>query len=67
MDLYTIIFILFIILMLGIVMGFLFFIMWIDKKIDTRNRMGQSAYKPKPKKKKISNEEQTNVESEEKN
>ena len=50
MDLYTIIFILFIILVLGIIMGALFFIMWLDKKIDTRERMGQSAYKPKLKK-----------------
>ena len=50
MDLYIIIFILFIIVMLGIIMGALFFIMWIDKKIDKRERMGQSAYKPKPKK-----------------
>ena len=49
MDLYTIIFILFIILVLGIIMGALFFIMWLDKKIDTRERMGQSAYKPKQK------------------
>ena len=51
MDLYTLIFILFIILMLGIIIGVLFFVMWIDKKIDKRERMGQSAYKPKPKKK----------------
>jgi hypothetical protein len=50
MDLYTIIFILFIILVLGIIMGALFFIIWLDKKIDTRERMGQSAYKPKTKK-----------------
>ena len=51
MDLSTIIFILFIILVLGIIIGALFFIMWLDKKIDTRERMGQSAYKPKPKQK----------------
>ena len=50
MDLYTIIFILFVILVLGIIIGALFFIMWLDKKIDKRERMGQSAYKPKPKK-----------------
>lgn len=58
MDLYTIIFILFIILVLGIIMGALFFIMWLDKKIDTRERMGQSAYKPKPKK----NNQETKIE-----
>jgi hypothetical protein len=39
-------------------MGALFFIMWIDKKIDKRERMGQSAYRPKPKKK----EEQDEIE-----
>ncbi len=51
MDLYIIIFILFVIVMLGIIMGALFFVMWIDKKIDKRERMGQSAYRPKPNKK----------------
>ena len=49
MDLYTIVFILFIILMLGIICGVLFFIMWIDKKIDMKNRMGYSAYLKKKK------------------
>lgn len=44
MDVYTIVFILFIILMLGIIGGVLYFIMWIDKKIDMKNRMGYSAY-----------------------
>ena len=51
MDLYIIIFILFIIVMLGIIMGALFFIIWVDKKIDKKERLGQSAYRPKPKKK----------------
>lgn len=32
-------------------MGALFLIMWLDKKIDARERMGQSAYKPKQKEK----------------
>jgi hypothetical protein len=40
--------------MLGILGGVLYFIMWIDKKIDMKNRMGYSAYlkknKPKPEK-----------------
>lgn len=51
MDLYTIIFAAFIILTLGIIGGVLFFIMWIDKRIDMKNRMGYSAYlkKDKPK------------------
>ena len=54
MDIYTIVFILFIILMLGIIGGALLFIMWIDKKIDMKNRMGYSAYlkKKKPEKQK---------------
>ncbi|MBU1096822.1 MAG: hypothetical protein CVV23_01870 [Ignavibacteriae bacterium HGW-Ignavibacteriae-2] len=50
----AVILILFIILMLGILGGVLYFIMWIDKKIDMKNRMGYSAYlkknKPKPEK-----------------
>ena len=62
MDLYTIIFILFIILVLGIIMGALFFIMWLDKKIDTWERMGQSAYKPK---KQVLKDETINAESDE--
>jgi preprotein translocase subunit YajC len=49
MDLYTIVFIAFIILMLGIMGGVLLFIMWIDKKIDMKNRMGYSAYLKKDK------------------
>ena len=35
--------------MLGIIGGVLFFIMWIDKKIDMKNRMGYSAYLKKKK------------------
>ncbi|MBN1302116.1 MAG: hypothetical protein JW995_12955 [Melioribacteraceae bacterium] len=49
MDLYTIVFIGFALLMVGIIIGVLFFVMWIDKKIDMRNRMGYSAYLKKKK------------------
>lgn len=49
MDLYTIVFVAFIILMLGIMGGVLLFIMWIDKRIDMKNRMGYSAYLKKDK------------------
>lgn len=35
--------------MVGIIIGVLFFVMWIDKKIDMRNRMGYSAYLKKKK------------------
>lgn len=39
--------------MIAIIGGVLKFVMWIDKKIDMKNRMGYSAYlkknKPKPK------------------
>ena len=56
MDFHIIIFIIFFILMLGIIMGALKFIMWIDRKIDERERLGQSAYRPKPKKSDENNE-----------
>jgi hypothetical protein len=56
MDLYTIVFIAFIILMLGILGGVLLFIMWIDKRIDMKNRMGYSAYLKKDKSEKKTEE-----------
>lgn len=58
MDLNTIIFILFILLVLGIIGGVLFFIMWIDKKIDMKNRMGYSAYLKKNKSEKTEDKEE---------
>jgi len=66
MDLYTIVFIAFIILVLGIMGGVLLFIMWIDKRIDMKNRMGYSAYLKKDKSKK-DNLESTNAELEDTN
>lgn len=58
MDLYTIIIIIFAIIMIAIIGGVLKLVMWMDKKIDTKNRMGYSAYLKSAKEKKERIEEE---------
>jgi len=47
MSLYTIILIFFFFFMVGIIGGVVAFVMWLDKKIDTKDRLGASAYRKK--------------------
>lgn len=49
MNLYTIILIVFFFLMVAIIGGVMMAVMWLDKKIDQRDRLGDSAYKKKDK------------------
>lgn len=49
MSLYTIILIIFFFLMVAIIGGVMMAVMWLDKKIDKRDRLGDSAYRKKVK------------------
>jgi len=49
MSLYTIVFILVTILILGALGLFFYFLSWLDRKIEEKDRIGASAYKKKKK------------------
>lgn len=49
MSLYTIILIIFFLLMVTIIGGVVAIVMWLDKKIDTKDRLGTSANRKKGK------------------
>jgi len=51
MDLYIIIFIVVTVLVLAALTVFFFFISWLDKKIDKKDRLGDSAFRKRVKKK----------------
>jgi len=57
MNLYTIILIIFFLIMVAIIGGVMLAVMWLDKKIDKRDRLGYSAYRKKIKQPKVESED----------